>query len=69
MEARGTVLKRVPISGPQTETDSRPRFGGPREAHAVFQWYNYAESCVPEGKTPLRINLDETSVCLHLGRV
>ena len=33
----------------------------------MWQWYNYAESQVPAGKQTLRINLDETSVCLFQG--
>ena len=37
------------------------------QACAVWQWYNYAASRVPAGKEPLRINLDETSVCLFQG--
>ena len=37
------------------------------KAHAVWQWWNYAEGLVPSGKRPLRINLDETSVCLDQG--
>ena len=34
------------------------------EASAVWQWWNYAASRVPQGKEVLRINMDETSVCL-----
>ena len=37
------------------------------QAFAVWQWYNYAASRVPAGKEPLRINLDETSLCLFQG--
>ena len=37
------------------------------QACAAWQWYNYAESRVPGGKQPLRINLDETSICLFQG--
>ena len=39
------------------------------QACAAWQWYNYAESQVPSGKLPLRINLDETSICLFQGDV
>ena len=35
---------------------------------ACWQWFNYLESrATEEGKTVLRINLDETSVCVHQG--
>jgi hypothetical protein len=37
------------------------------QAHAVWQWYNCCAARVPAGKRPLRINLDETSVCLFQG--
>ena len=37
------------------------------QAHAVWQWYNCCAARVPRGKQPLRINLDETSVCLFQG--
>jgi len=41
--------------------------GGPKQAHAVWQWFNCCAARVPEGKAPLRFNLDETSVCLFQG--
>ena len=31
----------------------------------VWQWYNYVVSCIPTGKTVLRINIDETAICVH----
>ena len=37
------------------------------KAFAAWQWYNYCESRVPPGKQRLRINLDETAVCLYQG--
>ena len=37
------------------------------KAAATLQWWNYLESQVPTGKTPLRINFDETSICLFQG--
>jgi hypothetical protein len=37
------------------------------QAFAVWQWFQYLCSKVPAGKTPLTINLDETSVCLFPG--
>lgn len=37
------------------------------QAFAAWRWWNHAESRVPAGKTPLRINLDETSVALFQG--
>ena len=39
------------------------------QARAVWQWYNHVESRVADGKKLLRINLDETSVCLFQGDV
>ena len=37
------------------------------KAEASWRWYNYVESQVPPGKEVLRLNLDETSVCLFQG--
>ena len=37
------------------------------QAMAAWQWYNYAEAHVPAGKDVLRLNLDETSICLFQG--
>jgi len=37
------------------------------QAFAVWQWWNYYLDQLPPGKIPLRINLDETSVCLFPG--
>ena len=39
----------------------------PSKASASWQWWNYCCSQVPEGKSVLRINMDETSVCLWQG--
>jgi hypothetical protein len=33
----------------------------------VWQWMNYDCAQIPAGKTPLRINLDETAICLYQG--
>ena len=41
----------------------------PRQASAAWRWWNYVESRAPAGKTILRVNLDETSVCLYQGAV
>ena len=37
------------------------------QALAAWQWYNFAASNVPAGKQVLRMNLDETALCLHQG--
>ena len=37
------------------------------QAFAAWQWWNYYLGQLPSGKVPLRINLDETSVCLFQG--
>ena len=37
------------------------------QAMAVWHWYNYVTSRIPPGKEVLRLNLDETSVCLYQG--
>ena len=46
-----------------------PRFGSPLcapgKATAAWQWYNYTSSRDIGGREVLRLNLDETSVCLH----
>jgi hypothetical protein len=36
---------------------------------AAWRWYNYVSSQVPPAKEVLRLNLDETSVCLYQGDV
>ena len=36
---------------------------------AIWRWYNYVCSQVPRSKTILRLNLDETSICLYQGDV
>ena len=36
---------------------------------AVYQWWNYLESCCPVGKTILRLNLDETAVKTYMAPV
>ena len=33
----------------------------------MWQWWNYYMAQLPAGKVPLRINLDETSICLFQG--
>ena len=38
------------------------------QVQAVWQWYNYLTAAVPAGKRVLRLNLDETSLCLHQAR-
>lgn len=44
------------------------RMGGwGMKAVAVWQWHNYCCDQVPTEKLPLRINLDETSICLYQG--
>ena len=37
------------------------------KANATWQWWNYLQSRTPPGKCLLRVNLDETAVCLHQG--
>ena len=39
-----------------------------RQACSSWQWFNYCASMVPGGKQLLRINMDESSVCLFQGR-
>jgi hypothetical protein len=40
----------------------------PTQATSAWQWYNHAEVlAAARGKTLLRINVDETAVCLHPG--
>lgn len=34
----------------------------------MWQWYNCCAARVPHGKLPLRINVDETSICLFQGQ-
>lgn len=43
------------------------RVGG--EARACWQWWNYLHAQAPDGKSVLRINLDETAICLFEGDV
>jgi len=39
------------------------------QAKAVWQLFNYAENLATmRGRTLLRVNLDETAVCLHPGQ-
>ena len=63
--------KSVPVSGYGIRTKNWPRFWymfvARAQANAFWQWWNFAESRAPAGRTPLRINVDETSVCLVLG--
>lgn len=35
---------------------------------AVWKWYNYTAASCPANKTILRVNLDESSVCIHQGQ-
>lgn len=35
----------------------------------MWQWWNYDRDQIPMGKAPLRINLDETAICLFQGDV
>ena len=37
------------------------------QAAAVWQWWSFLKGQVPAGKTILRVNVDETSVCLFQG--
>lgn len=37
------------------------------QACAAWQWWNYYISMIPSPKAPLRLNVDETSVCLYQG--
>jgi len=39
----------------------------PLQAHAAWQWWNYCCARLPAGKACVKINLDETSVCLFQG--
>ena len=60
-----------PILGARFWPPKLVHFSGPnitkKQADAVWQWYNSCAAQVPVGKTPLRINVDETSVCLFQG--
>jgi hypothetical protein len=40
-----------------------------RQARASWRWYNYVSGQVPSTKAVLRLNLDETSICLYQGNV
>ena len=40
----------------------------PHKAFAAWQWFNYLEARVPPGKKLLRVNFDETAVCLFQGK-
>ena len=35
------------------------------QAQTVWQWFNYLAAAVPAGKRALRLNLDETAICMH----
>ena len=35
------------------------------QAQTVWQWFNYLAATVPTGKRALRLNLDETAICMH----
>jgi hypothetical protein len=57
---------RCPESGRKMCAIFRPQ-NPHNQAQAVWQWYNCCAARVPAGKAPLRINMDETSVCLFQG--
>ena len=63
--------KSVPVSGYGIRTKNWPRFWymfvARAQANAFWQWWNFAESRAPAGKSLLRINMDETAVCLFQG--
>ena len=37
------------------------------KAIATWRWHNFAMRSASSGRTPLRINLDETAICLYQG--
>ena len=37
------------------------------EVTATWQWFNWSLAQIPEGKTPLLLNMDETACCLFYG--
>ena len=37
------------------------------KAAAAWQWWNCAVASMPAGRVPLRVNLDETAICLYQG--
>ncbi len=41
--------------------------GGCGQARASWQWFNFCAAQVPVGKTLLRVNTDETAICLFQG--
>lgn len=70
--------KWTPVSGPacihfptQNQCIFKPSGATPRraqiKAEATWQWHNYVLTKVPAGVKALRINLDETAICLFLG--
>ena len=61
------VHKSGPPGGPLLRTAFRPILFFLAQAGAVWHWWNFAVSRVPAGKRVLRLNLDETSVCLFPG--
>lgn len=68
MAARQHARESDAVSNP--ERLSAPHIGQKisHQARAVWQWWNCVSAHVAPGRTALRINLDETSVCLHQGR-
>ncbi len=34
---------------------------------AVWKWYNWVAASCPQDRKVLRVNLDESSICLHQG--
>ena len=47
--------------------DGRPSCSVLTQALAVWQWWNYCFSHIPANKKALRVNMDETGVCLFQG--
>ena len=55
---------------PAGQYEPAPRPFRPRpacEAYATWQWFNYLEASLPTTKSMLRVNLDETAVCIFQG--
>lgn len=64
----GAALWRATGRRCDRDTTARPaRPTHPCEAFASWQWWNYACGHVPACKCVLRINMDETAVCLYQG--
>ena len=69
------VPKLHPIYGARNRTAFSMRFinvccaRDPVQARSAWRWWNFYESKAPPQKTLLRINIDETSLCVHQGDV